>query len=105
MAVVRFGRSMDTQDSRRGRPLKTRPAVGSARKGCRRALRGFVGLMEQTPPCYSARKVDGKRLYELARAGRGGGARGAPVHIDEARLIFFRSPDAGIFVRCSKGTY
>ena len=47
----------------------------------------------------------GTRLYELARAGEEVEREARQVHIDEARLIFFRSPDAGIFVRCSKGTY
>ena len=67
---------------------------------------------------YSARKVDGKRLYELARAGEEVEREARQVHIDEARLTSFGTPgpsgaapgasitlDAGIFVRCSKGTY
>jgi tRNA pseudouridine55 synthase len=71
----------------------------------REALRSFVGLIEQTPPMYSARKVEGKRLYELARAGEEVAREARQVHVDEARVLWFRSPDAGIFVRCSKGTY
>jgi len=54
---------------------------------------------------YSARKVDGKRLYELARAGEEVEREARQIHIDEARMTFFRPPDVGIFVRCSKGTY
>jgi tRNA pseudouridine55 synthase len=102
--VVRFGQSTDTQDSA-GRTLNTRPVDGLTEERVAEALRGFVGLIEQTPPMYSARKVDGKRLYELARAGEEVEREARQVHIDEARLLFFRSPDAGIFVRCSKGTY
>jgi tRNA pseudouridine55 synthase len=103
-AVVRFGETTDTQDSA-GRTLETRPLAGLTEERVRDALQGFVGLVQQTPPMYSARKVDGKRLYELARAGEEVEREARQVHIDEARLLWFRSPDAGIFVRCSKGTY
>jgi tRNA pseudouridine55 synthase len=103
-AVVRFGETTDTQDSA-GRTLETRPVEGMTEEAVREALQGFVGLVEQTPPMYSARKVEGKRLYELARAGEEVPREARQVHIDEARLLGFRSPDATIFVRCSKGTY
>src|SRR5918912_1444175 len=96
-ATVRFGQITDTQDSA-GRVLETRPVNGLSEDRVREALRSFVGLIEQTPPMYSARKVEGKRLYELARVPRA-------VNIDEARVTFFQPPDCGIFVRCSKGTY
>src|SRR5207302_9337297 len=103
-AVVRFGVTTDTQDSA-GRTVETRPLEGLGEERVRQALRDFVGLVEQTPPMYSARKVDGRRLYELARAGEEVEREARPVHIEEARLTSFDPPDAGIFVRCSKGTY
>jgi tRNA pseudouridine55 synthase len=103
-AVVRFGQVTDTQDGA-GRTLETRPVDGLTEEAVRAGLQQFVGLVDQTPPMYSARKVDGKRLYELARAGEEVEREARQVHIDEAKLISFRPPDAGIFVRCSKGTY
>ena len=103
-AVVRFGATTDTQDSA-GRTLETKPLEGLTEDRVRAALEGFVGLIEQTPPMYSARKVDGKRLYELARAGEEVEREARQVYIAEATLLWFRPPDAGIFVRCSKGTY
>src|SRR4051812_35849362 len=103
-AVARFGQITDTQDAA-GRTLETRPTDGLSEEQVRTALQQFVGLVEQTPPMYSARKVAGTRLYELARAGEEVEREARQVHIDEAKLIFFRPPDAGIFVRCSKGTY
>jgi tRNA pseudouridine55 synthase len=103
-AVVRFGITTDTQDAA-GRTLSTRPTDALTEPAVREALATFVGLIEQTPPMYSARKVDGKRLYELARAGEEVPREARQVNVDEARLTFFRPPDAGIFVRCSKGTY
>jgi tRNA pseudouridine55 synthase len=103
-ATVRFGQVTDTQDSA-GRVLETRPVDGLTEDSVREALRSFVGLIEQTPPMYSARKIEGKRLYELARAGEEVEREPRTVHVDEARLTFFQPPDCGIFVRCSKGTY
>src|SRR5207248_5286709 len=102
--VVRFGESTDTQDAA-GRLLEQRPLGDLTEERVRHELTAFVGLVEQTPPMYSARKVDGKRLYELARAGEEVERESRQVHIDEARLTFFRPPDAGICDRCSKGTY
>ena len=103
-ATVRFGQVTDTQDSA-GRVLETRPVDGLTEDRVREALRGFVGLIEQTPPMFSARKVEGRRLYELARAGEEVERVPRAVTIDEARVTFFQPPDCGIFVRCSKGTY
>lgn len=103
-AVVRFGEVTDTQDAA-GRTLSKAPCDDLTGERVRAALADFVGLVEQTPPMYSARKIEGKRLYELARAGEEVPREARQVHIDDARLLFFRPPDAGIFVRCSKGTY
>jgi len=103
-ATVRFGQVTDTQDAA-GKVLETRPVEGLTEERIREALLSFVGLSEQIPPMYSARKVEGKRLYELARAGEEVERTPRTVNVDEARLTFFRPPDCGIFVRCSKGTY
>src|SRR4051812_44155663 len=67
VAVVRFGQTTDTQDAA-GKVLWPRRVDALSEERVRRALTGFGGLIEQTPPMYSARKVDGRRLYELARA-------------------------------------
>jgi tRNA pseudouridine55 synthase len=103
-ATVRFGAVTDTQDAA-GRVLETRELGDLTEERVRGELSSFVGLVEQTPPMYSARKIDGKRLYELARAGEEVPREARQIHIDEARVTFFRPPDVGIFVRCSKGTY
>ena len=103
-ATVRFGQVTDTQDAA-GRVLETRPIEGVTEDRVREALLSFVGLIEQTPPMYSARKIEGKRLYELARAGEEVEREPRTVNVDEARTTFFQPPDCGIFVRCSKGTY
>jgi len=65
----------------------------------------YVGSFWQTPPLYSAVKVDGKRLYEKAR--RGESARRPPrrVDIDAFELLAWTPPDLDFRVVCSKGTY
>jgi tRNA pseudouridine55 synthase len=103
-ATVRFGATTDTQDAA-GRILETRELGDLTEDRVRKELEAFVGLIEQTPPMYSARKIDGKRLYEMAREGLEVERESRQIHIDEAKMTFFRPPDAGIFVRCSKGTY
>src|SRR5205814_2254346 len=87
-ATVRFGQVTDTQDSA-GKVLETRPVEGLREDRAREVLGEFVGLVLQTPPMYSARKVDGRRLYELARAGEEVEREARPVHIEEARLTSF----------------
>ncbi|TMB28850.1 MAG: tRNA pseudouridine(55) synthase TruB [Deltaproteobacteria bacterium] len=103
-ATVRFGQVTDTQDSA-GKVLETRPVEGLREDRAREVLGEFVGLVLQTPPMYSARKVDGRRLYELARAGEEVEREARPVHIEEARLTSFDPPDARVFVRCSIGPF
>lgn len=113
--TIRFGESTDTQDAA-GRTLSRKDASAVTRERLEEELRRFVGLVEQLPPMYSARKVEGKRLYQLAREGLEVERAPREVHIDEARLTFVGEPvphadggppvlDAGVFVRCSKGTY
>jgi len=109
--VIRFGETTDTQDAA-GKVVERRPVGAVTEARVLEELKSFVGLGEQTPPMYSARKIDGKRLYELARAGEEVPREARTIHIDEARLTFFgalqgegATLDAGVFVRCSKGTY
>ena len=69
------------------------------------ALETFVGNIEQTPPVYSAKKLDGKRAYDYARAGREVEMRRVPVTVYRAALTGFTPPVAEIVIECSKGTY
>src|SRR5262249_47114704 len=67
-AAVRFGIETDTHDSE-GTPTATRDASGLSEAAVRSALKGLLGPQQQRPPMYSAVRIQGKRLYELARAG------------------------------------
>lgn len=65
----------------------------------------FIGSLEQLPPMYSARKVDGKRLYQLARNGQDVDRPTTRVHIHALEITDVQLPRFTMTVRCSKGTY
>lgn len=69
------------------------------------AMRTFVGEILQTPPIYSAKKIDGKRAYHSARAGTEIKMRQQLVTISEFELTDVALPEIGFRVVCSKGTY
>ncbi len=69
------------------------------------ALQSLTGERMQTPPLFSAKKVEGTRAYELARAGETVELRQAKITIYEMELLEYALPRIRIRVRCSKGTY
>ena len=71
----------------------------------RRVCAGFVGVIQQKPPIYSAMWIDGKRAYELARKGREVEMAARPIRIDECEVVSYEWPLLTIRVRCGKGTY
>jgi len=68
-------------------------------------LKNFVGEIEQTPPIYSAIKVDGQRAYRLARQGKPVEMPTRQVTIHNIELLDFNFPELKIRVHCSSGTY
>ncbi len=69
------------------------------------AIRSFVGEYDQIPPMYSAVKVNGKRLYELARAGIEVERKARRIEIREIEIEAIELPKVTMRVVCSKGTY
>jgi len=65
----------------------------------------FVGTIEQTPPIYSAIKMDGKRLYDFARQGKSVEIKSRPITIYDLQLDTANFPEVQFKVVCSKGTY
>lgn len=65
----------------------------------------FVGTIEQVPPMYSALKVNGKKLYELAREGKTIERKARKVSIYDITIDEIRLPEVVMTVSCSKGTY
>jgi len=68
-------------------------------------LESLTGEIEQLPPLYSAKSVDGKRAYELARKGEQVVLKHQQITVHSLELISFDPPDLSIAVECSKGTY
>ncbi|PYM93719.1 MAG: tRNA pseudouridine(55) synthase TruB [Candidatus Rokuibacteriota bacterium] len=104
LATVRFGLTTDTHDVS-GRVLSETPVAEISPDRLADACRGLVGRIKQVPPMYSAVHHEGRRLYELARAG---------IEVERApREVFVRSitleeldgPRATLRVVCGKGTY
>ncbi len=108
-AVIRFGIATDTEDMT-GEIIEELP-VTATEEDLRNVLPKFLGEQEQIPPMYSAIKVEGKKLYELAREGKVIERKGRPIvihdivlhsaELDEAGHLF----EAELTVVCGKGTY
>lgn len=69
------------------------------------SLKQFTGELQQIPPLYSAKSVDGKRAYEMARKGKTVELKPQQITINHLELLSFTPPDLTIQVECSKGTY
>lgn len=104
VAGLKLGLVTNTQDTS-GEPLGTHPA-SVTRTELEAVLPRFTGEIEQIPPMYSAIKVGGKKLYELARRGEEVERKPRPVTIYELEVVEQTAPDAfTLRIRCSKGTY
>ena len=105
IAGLKLGVITNTQDTT-GEILEERPVEVSGEQ-LRQVLERFTGDIEQVPPMYSAVKINGKKLYELARKGKEVERKPRPVSIRELELL--SRPEAGadfsLRVVCSKGTY
>ncbi|HHQ13569.1 MAG TPA: tRNA pseudouridine(55) synthase TruB [Chromatiales bacterium] len=102
--TAHIGVKTDTGDAD-GQVLEQQQSPALAQDRLLDALEGFRGEIEQVPPMYSALKQDGRRLYELARAGEQVHREPRRVTIDELVLEHFDPVNPVFRVRCSKGTY
>lgn len=102
-AVLLLGQETDTQDTT-GEVLARCP-VNVSEEEVRRTAASFIGPQKQVPPMYSALKVEGKKLYELARAGKEVERPARNIQIDELTMNWIKLPRVGMTVTCSKGTY
>jgi tRNA pseudouridine55 synthase len=84
---------------------QTYPTEHIKREMVEEALKSLTGEREQLPPLYSAKKVQGVRAYEFARAGEEVELKKALINIYEMELLEWDMPRIKIRVRCSKGTY
>jgi tRNA pseudouridine55 synthase len=102
--TVRFGEARDTDDAEGAVIATSDRRPGDAELAG--ALAGFLGLIQQVPPCYAAVKVQGERAYDIARRGETVELEPREVRID--RLEVIERPDADTAVMemgCGKGAY
>jgi tRNA pseudouridine55 synthase len=102
--TVRWGAGTNTDDAE-GEITETR-ALRPSREAIEELLPRFTGEIMQTPPAFSAIKVDGNRAYDLARAGEVVELEARSVQIDALALTDMPDADTSVFeARCGKGTY
>ena len=102
-AVMLLGVETDTQDTS-GEILNEKP-VEVSEEQVKSAILSFVGEYAQVPPMYSALKVNGKKLYELAREGKTVERKARNVQIFSIEILEMDLPRVRMSVHCSKGTY
>ena len=103
-AVLFLGQTTDTQDAS-GTVLETSDVSNLNESQVTEAVQSFVGEYAQIPPMYSALKVGGKKLYELAREGKTVERKARNVMIHSIKILRVDLPRVEMEVSCSKGTY
>lgn len=104
IATLRFGFETDTQDIS-GTVIESYDISILNEDQVRIATDSFVGEYYQIPPMYSAKKVNGKKLYELARAGKEIEREASLIYMKEIEILEMNLPELKFRVHCSKGSY
>jgi tRNA pseudouridine55 synthase len=101
---IKLGATTTTYDAE-GEVVKTGNVNGLTREMVEDALPSFIGVIQQTPPMYSAIKVQGQRLYQLARAGIEVEREARTVEIHDIQITEFSPPTLGLRVESGRGVY
>lgn len=102
--TVELGKVTDTQDAD-GEMMETRPVPPLTAEQIQAALNGFLGDQYQTPPMYSAIKIDGVPLYKSARKGEEVEREPRFIRVMSWEMTRFGLPQFDFKLRCTKGTY
>ena len=102
-AVLLLGQETDTQDI--SGEVLNKSEITVSEEEVREAVLSFVGAYEQVPPMYSALKVNGQKLCDLARKGVTVERKARPVTIHNIEIVSINLPEVEMIVSCSKGTY
>jgi tRNA pseudouridine55 synthase len=103
-AIIRLGGSTDTFDAE-GMVTPTKDPVNVTEAQFEEALKTFIGEIEQTPPPYSAVKVQGRKAYEMAREGEEVELAPRKITVHHLEVLEWTPPEVVIDVHCSSGTY
>jgi len=104
VATICLGAKTNTGDSE-GEILEKKPITEIEEEKIKEALNNFLGHQMQTPPIYSAIKVNGKKAYEYARKGQDIKLEPREIFINSIELINYKENEITFKVECSKGTY
>jgi tRNA pseudouridine55 synthase len=104
LAVVRLGAITPSYDLET-QPAEPLPCQHIAQAQVETVLQQMTGEQEQMPPAFSAKNINGKRAYELARKGTDVALHPNTIHIYNIRLLKFALPFVELQIECSKGTY
>ena len=100
-----LGLETDSQDAD-GDVVEEKPVPADlTAEQLKKEMEGFLGDQYQTPPMFSAKKIDGVPLYKMARKGKTVEREPRFIRISELKLTQWASPKGGFFMSCSKGTY
>lgn len=108
IATLKLGIKTDTADGEGNIIEEQDTSEFSIRKeNVEKALKSMIGTQEQVPPIYSAIKVNGKKLYEYARAGKQVELKARKIEIYDIKLLEYKPQEAEVIfeIACSKGTY
>lgn len=103
-ATFRLGITSDTDDIT-GNVTTVAENIDVSREQLDAVLATFLGTIEQVPPQFSAIHVDGKRAYDLARAGQSVDLKAREIEVHEIRLERFEGNEFVCWIRCGSGTY
>ena len=104
LADLCLGATTDTYD-RTGKIREEKRVEKIEEEKIQEVLKTFRGEQEQIPPMFSAKKIQGQKLYKLARQGQEIKRDPVKINISEIKLVKYNFPRLKIKVRCSKGTY
>jgi len=104
-AVIRLGASTDTYDADGRFTQQASAPLNITEQQFEEALKPFIGEIEQTPPPYSAVKVQGRRAYDMAREGEEVDLAPRKITVHHLEVLEWAPPEVVVDVHCSSGTY
>jgi tRNA pseudouridine55 synthase len=103
-AIIHLGSTTDTFDAE-GKFTRSNQPVNVTEAQFEEVLQSFVGEIEQTPPPYSAVKVQGRKAYEMARQGEEVDLAPRKIQVHHLEVLEWAPPEVVVDVHCSSGTY
>lgn len=104
LGTVKLGEVTDSQDAE-GEIVATTPVPDLTKEDVLKEMKTFMGDQYQTPPMFSAKKINGKKLYEIARQGKTVEREPRVVNVSRFDMLTFELPKVSFIVGSSKGTY